>query len=446
MKSLELEISPKQKAFIDAEEDEVLFGGAAGGGKSYGQLLDAFRYAIQYPGSKQLLLRRTFPELERSLILVALGLYPKEIYKYNGTNHRGTFKNGSIIEFGYCNAETDVYQYQSAEYDVIRFDELTHFTETMYTYLISRLRGSKPFPRSVKSSTNPGGVGHAWVKKRFIDPSPPNETFYVDGRSRIFIPSLLQDNQYLMEADAKYAERLKNLGETDYRMLALGDWDVAEGQYFTEFDRQIHVMRPFRIPSHWVRYRTIDYGLDAVACYWIAMDEQRRAYVYKEMYDSGVIISAAANRITEMTDESIAATYAPPDLWNRRQETGKSVFDIFAENRVYLIKASNNRVQGWYDLKEWLKPFKDEMGVDIAGLRIFENCVHLIESLPALQISQNNPNDCATEPHEYTHAPDAIRYFISGRPAPTKAKDVEHEERIARRRSGLSGFLHFGGR
>ena len=169
---INLSVTKKQKAFIDANECEVLFGGAAGGGKSYGQMVDALLFALKYPGSKQLVLRRTFAELDKSLIRTSLAVFPKEIYSFNSSTHTGRFKNGSIIDFGYCAAETDVYQYQSAEYDVIRFDELTHFTESQYIYLISRVRGANSYPKQIKSSTNPGGIGHGWVKARFVDPSP----------------------------------------------------------------------------------------------------------------------------------------------------------------------------------------------------------------------------------------------------------------------------------
>ena len=126
---LGLTVSKKQKQFIDATEDEVLFGGAAGGGKSYGQTVDALLFALKYPGSKQLILRRTFSELDKSLIRTALSIYPRSIFSFNSSSHTGKFKNGSCIDFGYCGIENDVFQYQSAEYDCIRFDELTHFTE-----------------------------------------------------------------------------------------------------------------------------------------------------------------------------------------------------------------------------------------------------------------------------------------------------------------------------
>ena len=160
---LELDVTPRQKAFIDATASEVLFGGAAGGGKSFGQCIDALLFALKYPGSKQLILRRTFRELDMSIIRTVLGIYPREIFKFNSSAHVGRFTNGSIIDFGYLATENDVYQYQSAEFDVIRFDELTHFTESQYVYLLSRLRGVNGFPKQMKSSTNPGGVGHARI-------------------------------------------------------------------------------------------------------------------------------------------------------------------------------------------------------------------------------------------------------------------------------------------
>lgn len=441
---MDLTITKKQKQFIDAKEDEVLFGGAAGGGKSYGQLVDALLYALQYKGSRQLILRRTFPDLERSLILVSLELFPLEIYKYNSSTHRGVFANGSLIEFGYCDNERDVYRYQGAEYDVIRFDELTHFTREMYIYLASRLRGTKPYPRQIKSSTNPGGVGHAWVKERFIDPCPPNTTYKTREGTRVFIPSLITDNKYLMQSDPGYIERLKRLSEKDQKALLYGDWNIFDGQYFVEFDRNLHVVKPFVISSHWRRYRTLDYGLDMLACYWIAVDEEGRAFVYKELYKPNLIISEAAKAINDLTNEEIYATYAPPDLYNRRQDSGKSAADIFAENGVALTRAQNDRVMGWLDLKEWLQPKKDMFGGKDAGLKIFANCVNLIRTLPALQHDEKNPNDVAKEPHELTHAPDAIRYFVAGRPLSTDRPAETDEDSPPEYEMQVEDFLNFG--
>ena len=406
---IRLTVTKKQKVFIDSTEEEVLFGGAAGGGKSHGQMVDALLFALKYPGSKQLVLRRTFSELEKSLIRTSLMLYPKEIYTFNATSHTGKFKNGSIIDFGYCASDNDVYQYQSAEYDVIRFDELTHFTRAQYVYLISRIRGANPYPKQIKSTTNPGGIGHGWVKERFISPAGSKSGFVgEDGMKRIFIPSLLEDNPYLTARDPGYRGRLLALPEREKRALLFGDWDVFEGQYFTEFSTRKHVTEAFEIPESWRKYRTIDYGLDRLACLWIALSPDGRAYVYREYCESQLPISQAASEILKRTPrgESIYATLAPPDLWSRSQESGKSKATLFSEYGVSLTKTSNDRECGWLAVKELLRDTGDG-----ARFKIFSTCHELIECLPALTVDKSRPSDCSTEPHRITHAPDALRGF-----------------------------------
>ena len=406
---ISVSVTKKQKAFIDATESEVLFGGAAGGGKSFGQIVDALLFALRYPKSKQLILRRTFAELDKSLIRSALALYPRELFSFSGQAHTGIFKNGSIVDFGYCATETDVYRYQSSEYDVIRFDELTHFTEDQYVYLISRVRGANAFPKQLKSTTNPGGVGHGWVKARFIDGSVPNTPKISDGgMKRIFIPSLLKDNKFLIRCDPSYESRLLALPEAEKRALLYGDWNVFEGQYFTEFRRDKHVISPREIPEGSRRYRTIDYGLDRLACLWIAVLPSGEAYVYREYCESDLPISRAAEKILQNTPEgeAIYATLAPPDLFSRAQETGRSKAKIFSECGITLTKTSNERETGWLAIKELL--------CDTGGsprLKIFENCTELIKCLPALLRDRLRPTDCATEPHSITHAPDALRGF-----------------------------------
>ena len=419
---LKLSVTAKQKRFIDAGQSEVLFGGAAGGGKSYGQMVDALLFALVYSGSKQLVLRRTFAELDKSLIRTSLALFPREIYTFNSTAHTGKFKNGSIIDFGYCAAENDVYQYQSAEYDVIRFDELTHFTEEQYVYLISRVRGANGFPKQIKSSTNPGGVGHTWVKERFVDPAPYSTEFVGrDGMTRIFIPSLLDDNSFLTAKDPDYKKRLLALGEREQKALLFGDWNIFEGQYFTEFCRDKHVIEPFEIPAGWRKYRTIDYGLDRLACLWVAASPDGVFYVYREYCESNLPISTAARAILERTpkDEDIYATLAPPDLWSRSQESGKSKRDIFAEYGLNFTKTSNDRESGWLALKELLC----DTGVGVR-LKFFSTCTEITRCLPALLRDKIRPTDCATEPHDITHAPDALRGFAIFRARPSKTVNV----------------------
>ncbi len=406
---IRLSLTRKQKTFIDACETEVLFGGAAGGGKSYGQMADALIFALKYGGSKQLVLRRTFSELDKSLIRTSLALFPREIYTFNSSYHIGKFKNGSLIDFGYCATENDVYQYQSAEYDIIRFDELTHFTENQYIYLLSRVRGANGFPKQVKSTTNPGGVGHSWVKRRFVDPAPSGKSFVgEDGMSRIFLPSLLRDNKFLYLGDPDYERRLVALPEREKKALLFGDWNIFEGQYFTEFDKRVHVIEPFEIPAGWRKYRTVDYGLDRLACLWVAVAPDGVCYVYREYCESNLTISMAAAKILEYTPlrEDIYATLAPPDLFSRTQETGKTKASLFSEYGVNFTRTSNDRESGWLCVKELLRTREGK-----SRLRIFSCCQEIIKCLPALIADRLRPTDCSTEPHELTHAPDALRGF-----------------------------------
>lgn len=428
---MNISITKKQQKFIDSEAFETLFGGAAGGGKSYGQLVDALLYALKYPKSKQITFRSTFADLEKSLIRVSLEIYPLSIADYNSSKHTWKFKNGSIIDFGYIQYEKDVYQYQSAEYDVIRFDELTHFTEFMYTYMISRCRGANPYPKRIKSSTNPGGVGHAWVKERFIDVGEPNVMHTCkletgEEVTRIFIPSLVTDNKFMLEYDPDYIKRLDALPEKERKALKYGDWDIYDGMFFPEFKRRIHVIEPFQIPDTWNRYIAMDYGLDMFAVLFIVVDTKGKAYVYNEIHKSNLIVSEARQILKSiMRQYKYKFIYAPPDLWNRNRDTGKSTAELFLEGGIHLTKASNNRIAGWLNVKEWLKVKKvrhEQTGelYEDSDLKIFSNCINLIKYLPQLQHDEKDPNDVATEPHEPTHITDALRYFCVSRVAPSK--------------------------
>ncbi len=242
---------------------------------------------------------------------------------------------------------------------------------------------------------------------------------------------------------------LRNLPEKLSRAWLDGDWNVFVGQYFTEFRNELHAVRPFPIPQWWRKYFAMDYGLDMLAAYWIAVDNFGRAFVYREVYEPNLIISAAAEKILQANAADRPEVWlAPPDLWNRRQDTGRSAADIFAEHGVPLVKAENDRVQGWLDLKEWLKPVRDETGAECAALRIFNCCPNLIKSIPALLVSDRNPNDCATEPHEFTHGPDAIRYFVAGRPLPASLpvrRDAYEDGDLKPFEDQIQDFLKFGG-
>ena len=231
------------------------------------------------------------------------------------------------------------------------------------------------------------------------------------------------------------------LGERERKALLDGCWDLFEGQYFAEFDREVHVVEPFALPRHWPRYRAIDYGLDMLAGLFVAVDEQGRAWVYREVYQSGLIVSQAAEAIRAASHEPITATFAPPDLWNRHKDTGRSTAEIFHNSGIPLRKVSNDRVQGWLELKEWLRPYSDEQGQRAAALRIFTTCRNLIRTLPALAVSEHDPGDAATVPHELTHAPDALRYFTAGRARPAHLTNQEPLPffTVAPKKDGLGG-------
>lgn len=425
--------SEKQAEFFEADARFVAYGGARGGGKSWAVRKKALLLGLRYPGIRMLLLRRTYPELRENHIL-PLRRDLREVAVYRESEKAFDFANGSRLKFGYCASEGDVLQYQGQEYDVIFIDEATQFTEYQFTTLTACLRGANRFPKRMYLTCNPGGVGHAWVKRLFIDRAYRGSEAPDDYA---FIAARVYDNGALLESDPGYVRMLENLPEDLRRAWLDGDWNVFAGQYFKMWDERIHLIEPFPIPQEWRRYLALDYGLDMLAAYWIAQDAKGRAYVYREVYRSGLLISEAAELLCSRNKEGVSVIYAPPDLWNRRQDTGKSVADIFAEHGLYLQKADNRRVQGWYDLSEWLR-VREERGERYANLRIFKNCENLARCLPLLQCDRENPNDVAGEPHELTHGPDAIRYFVAGRPMPDGGGTTGPSEE-------LESFLGYGG-
>lgn len=429
------EPNKKQYMFHESDADEVVYGGAKGGGKSCALVMEALAYGLEYAGAEMYIFRETYDDLEANIIREWKEKVPKELYEYNEGKHFATLINGTVIKFRYIRNYADAEGYQGRSMDWVGVDELTKHEKRSIQVLLSCLRSPKGFPPKFRGTCNPGGIGHSWVKEDYIEATGYGEKVVIDeitSNTRMFIPAKVYDNEVLMKNDPKYVKRLENLPDKEKKAFLYGDWDIFEGQYFGEFKREIHVIEPFVIPEHWRKYITLDYGLDMLAVLWIAIDEQGNAFAYKELYESNLIISEAAKRIKEVngTDE-IYKKYAPPDLWNRRQETGKSAADIYKENGVVLTKTSNDRVQGWYNVKEWLKPYKskdEQTGeeITIASLRIFKNCLNLIRTLPQLQHDEKNPNDVATEPHELTHINDALRGFCITRPKPS-IKPIEQK-------------------
>jgi hypothetical protein len=413
--------SPKQTQFHQATADEVFFGGAVGGGKSYAILWDAIFFCLNNKNATVSIFRRTYPELEKSVILEALRVIPISWYMYNKKEHRMYFKDtGSILEFNYCLYDTDVYQFQSAAYDREYFDELTHFSKFQYIYLLSRLRSAHGIKTQVKSGSNPGNVGHEWVKQRFIaDQIPGKEVVRTDPETgssytTVYIPSRLSDNEYLMKDDT-YVKNLMKLDREDRKALLEGDWDILKGQFFEEWRYDLHVCKPTNIPTWWTHIRCMDWGYAKPACVlWIAFDLTGDAWVYRELMVTKTSDTELAGQIKGLTGkQKIAYTVADPSIWSITQyERGESVAYRLSESGVIVIKGDNNRISGWNVIHSYLE--HDEEKKLKPKIHIFNTCLYLIESLPGLIHDQHDPEDLDTKGDD--HAADALRYGLMTRP------------------------------
>ena len=418
--SLTLDLSTmnkKQKAFFRSRKKFVGYGGARGGGKSWAVQRKSVLLALRFAGIKILLLRRTYKDLERN--------HARELERllggfahYHKQDKIFTFPNGSVIELGYCAADSDALQYQGVEYDVIFFDEATQFTEEQFHFIYPSVRGTNAFPKRIYLTCNPGGVGHEWVKRLFITRE------YREGENPAdyeFIPATVFDNEVLMRSDPEYLKMLDRLPEQLRGAWRDGNWDMLAGRYFSEFDRAVHAVDPFPIPDHWRRYRAIDYGLDCLACVWVAVDERGNNYIYREYAEPNKIISEGAREIIERSGtEAISLTFAPPDLLGRSQESARTKADLFREAGLPLKMTGNDREAGWMAIHELLYPHTADGEIKAPRLKIFRTCPKLLEHLPALQTDPQKPGDCLTEPHEITHLPDALRYFAGSFTQPAK--------------------------
>jgi phage terminase large subunit len=427
-------LQPKQQLFMDAKCRYVSYGGARGGGKTHVLIRKAIVLALSYSGIKILIVRRTFAELEGTIIQPMIKLINSatndgrpagdQIASYHSTMHQYFFSNNSTIKFGHLSTKEAIHEYQGQEFDVIFMDEATHFTESQFRMLGACLRGVNKFPKQMHLTCNPGGVGHQWVKRLFITKEYEHTE---KAKDYMFIPATVEDNPALMEASPEYIQMLEVQPDDVKAAWRYGDWDAMAGQYFSEFKRELHVFKPFIIPKEWPRYRVFDYGLDMFALYWVAIDFEGRMWVYREFCESGLIVSDAANSARSLTpnEEYIQYTVAPPDMWSTQKDTGRTMAEIFTQNGLGLVKASNSRIQGWLWMKEMLKVRSDGK----PGLMISEDCPRLIRDIPALQHDEKNPSDVATEPHEYTHSPDAIRYFCTFRAMSAEREPVRENWR-----------------
>ena len=408
--------SERQREFFLSRARHTAYGGARGGGKSWAMRRKFILLALRYHGLNLLLLRRTLPELrENHLIPMQRELYGFAVY--NSAERVFRFPNGSRIKLGYCDTMQDVYQYKGQEYAVIGLEEATHFTEEQMRFLTTCNRTTrKDFSPRMYYTCNPGNVGHAWVKRLFID------RLYAENENPddyLFIPARIYDNKVLLDADPNYIRQLEALPEELRRAHLDGDWDVHAGQYFREFSRDRHVIEPFEIPSWWRRFRSMDWGYNDPCCVlWHAVDGENRVYTYRELYVRETRAGEVAAMVLELSrGESISYTVASPDMWQKRGAVlsgaggfeGETLAELFTSSGLSLTPADNSRVPGWNRVRDFLAVAPDGR----PNWLCFSDCRNLIRQLPALQFDQHNREDAADGDD---HAPEALRYALMSRP------------------------------
>lgn len=424
--------SKPQEQFFLSKKKYTCYGGARGGGKSWSVVRKAALGAYTYPEIKILILRREYGDMENTLISPMLKVLGRDTYAYNKSDHMITFVNGSVIKFGNMPGYGAAVQgkYQGQEYDWLFIDEATQFLETEFRGLAAIVRGANKIPKRIYLTCNPGGPGHNWVKRLFIDRNfKPGE----NPKDYVFIKATVDDNKDLMESNPDYVQQLELLPPDIRDAHRHGDWNALAGIYFSEFTDGVHTCKPFDIPDNWARYRAFDYGLDMFFCIWVAVDPAGRCYVYRQYAESNLVVSDAAKIQLSLTaaSENITFSIAPPDMWSRARDSGKTQAAMFNEAGVPLMKADNNRKHGWSAVKELLKVKKDGK----PNLIIFNDCEALIDCMKCLMHDAKDPNDVAKQPHDITHGPDALRYFCQTYTLPggllsgnTTDEDEEYEK------------------
>jgi len=438
------EAQPRQALFHFSDAEEVFYGGSAGGGKSYAMLWDAIGKAKEYKNVRIGIFRRSYPELEKSIIFRFLADVPSNWYKYNKQSHTVTFlSSGSVIDFNHCQYEHDVFKFQSAEYDFLYFDELTHFTEFQYKYLLTRLRTTKKHIKpQIKSASNPGNIGHLWVKNRFIKVEKEDGTFedapidipmvrtdLENGQqfTTMFIPAKVEDNKYIMENDPTYISRLERQDADTVKALRDGDWDVFQGQFFKEWRKPIHVVNPYEIPKGWKKFRCLDWGFtNPACCLWIAIKPDKSVVVYRELYVTQTTTSDLSDEITNLTgEEEISYTVADPSMWSTTQyEKGESIAYQMIISGIALVKADNNRISGANRVRDYLK-INYDLKVPKANIEIFSSCFNLVRTLPALIHDERNPEDLDTNGEDHSY--DALRYGLMSHVSPHSKIETTRE-------------------
>lgn len=418
--------TPKQAEFHAATEFDLLFGGSAGGGKSVALLMEGIRACSRYPGLRVGAFRRTYGELKESLLaeLANYGFAQALGANWNGTEYELRSPNGSVMMFRYAESLKDATRRQGGQYQLLIFDERTLLSPDVVSFLESRLRsGRADIPvLGIRSSANPGGPGHGAVRARYIDPTGYGERVVVDERGRTvrFIPSRLSDNPHV---NPEYAADLRGLPEAQRSAFLDGNWDAFAGAMFPELNRDRHVVSPMPIPESWRRYNGIDWGFAKPwAVLWGAEDEDRRVWIYREIYKTQVGESEQARQIlsAEADGEHVGVRYADDAMWATRGEA-KPIAEVYAENGVHLTKAgkgAGSRVNGWQRVHSYLAeapacPHHRALGwTTCPRLHIFSTVTDLYRELRDLpHASRGDPEDADTNADD--HASDALRYLLT---------------------------------
>ena len=428
-----------QTKFHTSYAYEVMFGGTKGPGKTESILRESLRQA-HLKNYRAIIFRRTYPNL-REVIDRSFKYFPGIGGKYNDKNHQWTFPSGAKVGFGHINHEQDKYNYQGHEYHYIGFDQIEEFTETQYLFILAQNRTSDPSIRCyIRSTANPGGIGHGWVKKRFIDCLKPYEVKYfkrhndedlevtsIDplGISRQFIPATVYDNPSITENDPDYIKRLEQLGEADKQALLYGNWDVFKGQFFKTWRRAIHVKEKEVLPSQ-IKFISLDYGYaNPSSVGWWSVDYDGNLHRYRELYREGLTYTELAHKVLELTPstEKIEYCVADPAIWGDKSHHGKSdikgesgaeTMQAIWEGFTSLVKADNSRLTGWGRVREYLEPFEGSEGQIIAKLTVSPTCRDFIRTFPILIHDQNKVEDIDSAGED--HAADETRYAVMSRP------------------------------
>lgn len=406
----------KQEPWHACPAFESGFGGTKGPGKTLAMLMESTRF-VWHPRYRGIIFRRTYPRLQEVMDR-ARDWFPGLGAHWDGDAHRWVFPSGAMISMRHCQNEEDKRNYHGHEYHFMGFDQLEEFSESQYLFLLAQCRSSvSEIVPYVRDTFNPGGIGHAWVKERFLDhgtrecePWTPVNDEGDELPTRCFHFSNIYDNQILLDSDPQYMRVLNSLPEQERRALRDGDWDVFAGQVFTEWRREKHVIRPRLLSPDWERWRSTDYGsARPFVTLWFCMDPAvPRIYVYREISKPGLLASQQAQEVVKLTgpDEKIRFHVGDPAMWIKSPDTGKSIARVYRENGVEMKQANNDRLNGLSEVHEWLKDAPDGR----PHLQVFETCQQLIKNMPALVYDAHKVEDVDTDGPDDEY--DTLRYGV----------------------------------